>query len=157
MAIRLGYLIYRSSQSHPVLPFGGIQSPSKRVKLAHLPPPTTMQAQSQASIGDSMMPMGPVKMISRSKGWSHHSSLDYCQWSHEFLPSYNLSDATLICFCLKSINIVESPEFHAFCLLLHNSLRDKMMPHRTKMCELIIEAWHHHYRSLKATLNISVQ
>ena len=157
MAIRLGYFIYRSSQSHPVLPFGGIQSLSKRAKLAHLPPPTTVAS----SVATQhwwfhWCQWAPLRWFHTVKAGVIARQLDYCQWSRWFLP-YDLSNATLICFCPKSINIVESPKFRAFCLLLHNSLRDKMIPHCTKMCELIVGAWRRHYRSLKSTLNISVQ
>ena len=154
MAICLGYFIYWSLQSHPVLPFGRIQSLSKRAKLAHLPPPTTVASQHWWF---HWCQWALSRWFHTVKAGVITRQLDYCQWSRWFLPSYNLSNATLICFCPKSINIIESPEFWAFCLLLRNSLRDEMIPHHTKMCELIIEAWHHHYHSLKATLNTSVQ
>ena len=54
----------------------------------------------------------------------------------------------------KSINIVECPEFRALLLLLRSDLKETMVPHRTKLRELIIEAWKRYFQVLKQDLAV---
>ena len=42
----------------------------------------------------------------------------------------------------QSINVVECPEFHGLLLLLRETLKDTDIPHRTHMCDLIINTWY---------------
>jgi hypothetical protein len=54
---------------------------------------------------------------------------------------------------MKSINVIECPEFRALLLLLRPELADKML-HRTKLRHLIILAWKEYFRALKADLEV---
>ena len=82
---------------------------------------------------------------------------------HEHLLNFIVADDQvrlyLLCFlqppcsCLlvpnpKSLNIVENPEFCQLLLLLQPDLRQSLIPHRTKMQELVIRAWRHHFQGL---------
>ncbi|KAI6044304.1 hypothetical protein EDC04DRAFT_2890097 [Pisolithus marmoratus] len=52
----------------------------------------------------------------------------------------------------QSINVIECPEFHHLILLLCQDLQDTDIPHHTKLCELILEAWRDYFRILKQDL-----
>lgn len=52
-------------------------------------------------------------------------------------------------FIVQSLNIVECPEFRVLLLLLRNDLKETMIPHRTKLRELIIEVWQRYFQVLK--------
>ncbi|KAJ7465958.1 hypothetical protein FB451DRAFT_1486159 [Mycena latifolia] len=54
-----------------------------------------------------------------------------------------------------SINLIENHEFRDLLLLLRESLQDKDIPHRTKLCSLILDAWLKYYDSLKKELKVS--
>jgi hypothetical protein len=54
----------------------------------------------------------------------------------------------------KSLNIVECREFRALLLLLHSDLKETMVPHCTKLQELIIKAWKQHFQALKQDLGV---
>jgi hypothetical protein len=55
---------------------------------------------------------------------------------------------------LKSIAVLDCPEFRALLLLLRNDLKDSDIPHRTKGRALIIEAWKKHFMALHAELAV---
>ena len=55
---------------------------------------------------------------------------------------------------LKSIAVLDCPEFHTLLLLLRNDLKDSNIPHRTKGRVLIIKAWKKHFMALHAELAI---
>ncbi|KIK25338.1 hypothetical protein PISMIDRAFT_9694 [Pisolithus microcarpus 441] len=52
----------------------------------------------------------------------------------------------------QSINVIECPEFRHLILLLHQDLQETDIPHRTKLHELILEAWRDYFRILKQDL-----
>jgi hypothetical protein len=54
----------------------------------------------------------------------------------------------------QSLNVIECPEFRALLLLLRNDLKDSMIPHRTKLRELVIEAWRRYFNILKKDLEV---
>ena len=55
---------------------------------------------------------------------------------------------------LKSIAVLDCPEFCTLLLLLCNDLKDSDIPHRTKGRVLIIEAWKKHFMALRAELAV---
>ena len=54
----------------------------------------------------------------------------------------------------KSLNVIECREFGALLLLLRSDLKETMIPHHTKLRELIIEAWKHYFQALKGDLAV---
>ncbi|KIM87796.1 hypothetical protein PILCRDRAFT_85650 [Piloderma croceum F 1598] len=52
----------------------------------------------------------------------------------------------------QSLNVIECPEFRALLLLLCSDLKETMVPHRTKLRELIIQAWRRYFQILKHNL-----
>ena len=55
----------------------------------------------------------------------------------------------------QSINVVECPEFRQLLRLLRQELRDTDISRRTKLHELIIEAWRDYFQALKEDLEVS--
>jgi hypothetical protein len=55
---------------------------------------------------------------------------------------------------LKSLNLVECPEFRRLLLLLRSNLKEGMIPHRTKLRELIIRAWKQYFQVLRHDLAV---
>jgi len=58
---------------------------------------------------------------------------------------------------LQSINVIECPEFHYLLCLLHKDLRETDIPHRTKLCELILEVWKFYFQVVKQDLAVSTR
>ena len=56
---------------------------------------------------------------------------------------------------LQSINVIECPEFQQLLCLLRQELRDTDIPRRTKLRELIIEAWRDCFQALREDLEVS--
>jgi hypothetical protein len=52
----------------------------------------------------------------------------------------------------QSINVIECREFRDLLLLLRSDLKDKDIPHRTKLREAIIETWDCHFKALRLEL-----
>ncbi len=52
----------------------------------------------------------------------------------------------------KALNIVECPEFRQLLLLLCNDLQDSQIPHRTKLRELVLQAWSQYFQALRRDL-----
>src|SRR6266850_5392979 len=59
--------------------------------------------------------------------------------------------------CLKSIHVVECPEFQDLCLILHETLSNDDIPHRDKMRESIISLWCDSFQVLKSELSVSLR
>jgi hypothetical protein len=51
---------------------------------------------------------------------------------------------------------VECPEFRWLLLLLRPDLKEANIPHRSKLRELIIEAWKREFEGLKRELAVSI-
>jgi hypothetical protein len=49
----------------------------------------------------------------------------------------------------KSLNVIECREFRDLLLLLGNELKETMIPHRTKLRELIIVSWKRYFQTLR--------
>jgi hypothetical protein len=60
------------------------------------------------------------------------------------------------CFIAPSINVIKCLEFWNLLLLLQSNLQDVMIPHRTKVCQLILEAWSNSFKLLKVDLKVSL-
>ncbi|KAG1782525.1 hypothetical protein EV702DRAFT_1192199 [Suillus placidus] len=52
----------------------------------------------------------------------------------------------------QAMNLMECPEFWQLLQLLRKDLRKSDIPHRTKLCELIIETWYEYFEVLKQDL-----
>lgn len=57
-------------------------------------------------------------------------------------------------YFLKSIAVLDCPEFRSLLLLLRSDLKDSDIPHRTKGRSLIIEAWKDHFATLRVQLAV---
>jgi hypothetical protein len=60
----------------------------------------------------------------------------------------------MLTFYPKAINVVECWEFRALMLLLQSKLTEAMIPHHTKLCELIIVAWQCYFKVLREELQV---
>jgi hypothetical protein len=112
-------------------------------------PGLVSQARSQAS------------MVSSAQG-ERHDTFDEDTF-HQKLLSFIVMDDQVLLLDLhlvilifttgfKSINVIECHEFRVLMLLLRNDLKDSMIPHHTKMRELIVNAWKRYFQTLKADL-----
>ena len=54
----------------------------------------------------------------------------------------------------QSVNVIERLEFRRLLLHLRTELTDAMIPRRTKLHELIIQAWGVHFKVLRADLAV---
>ena len=70
-----------------------------------------------------------------------------------FLLFFYTCYAHISSFRIKSFNVVECPEFRALLLLLRNDLN---IPHRTKLHELLLQAWRAHFEVLRRDLQVRV-
>jgi hypothetical protein len=87
---------------------------------------------------------------------------------HQYLLNFIVADNQvcshliflyLQCSCLrvptlKSLNLVECREFRLLLLLLRNDLKEEMIPHRTKLRDLIIRAWKQFFQVLRRDLAV---
>jgi hypothetical protein len=65
-------------------------------------------------------------------------------------------DCSLINFPRQSLNVIECVEFRALLMLLWSDLKETAIPHRTKLRQLIVEAWKRYFHVLKGDLAVSV-
>lgn len=84
---------------------------------------------------------------------------------HKYLVNFIVADDQ-VCFyfiwswcspfilCIQSLNVIECPEFRALLILLRNDLQAKI-PHRTKLRELVVDAWRQYFQELKADLKVT--
>ena len=56
----------------------------------------------------------------------------------------------------KSIRLVECREFRDLLLLLRSDLRDSMIPHRSKVRELVLNSWSIYFAQLRLNLEVRV-
>ena len=54
------------------------------------------------------------------------------------------------------MNVVENPEFRKLILLLREDIEDKDIPHRTKLCQLILDQFRTYFASLKEELAVRI-
>ena len=57
-------------------------------------------------------------------------------------------------FFHKAINLVECPEFRQLLLLLRPDLKETVIPHRSKLCKLVIDGWRRSFQELKRDLAV---
>lgn len=77
----------------------------------------------------------------------------YCRrWPGIFSLFHTLNLCIYIYFVSQSVNVVECPEFRALLSLLRPDLG---VPHRSKMRELILQAWRCYFQGLKRDLAVS--
>lgn len=67
----------------------------------------------------------------------------------------------LLCSCFvvpnhKSLNVVECPEFRKLLLLLRSDLKDSQIPRRTKIRELLLQAWKTYFQVLRSDLAVGL-
>jgi len=58
---------------------------------------------------------------------------------------------------LQAINIIECLEFRHLICLLRPSVNETNVFHHTKICELVIDAFHEYFNALKRDLVVSLQ
>ena len=56
----------------------------------------------------------------------------------------------------KSLNIMECEEFRELLLAVGGDLRESMIPHHTKLRELVIQHWKECFQSLKRDLAVGI-
>lgn len=66
---------------------------------------------------------------------------------------FYMSYAHVSLFWIKALNVVECPEFRQ---LLHVLRSDLDIPHRTKIHELLLQAWRAHFHILRRDLEVCV-
>jgi len=71
-----------------------------------------------------------------------------------FVHVFHIFTFTTLMLNWKSVNIIECLEFRRLLLHLRTDLTDAMIPHRTKLHELIIQAWGVHFKVLRADLAV---
>ena len=85
----------------------------------------------------------------------HHYLLEFIMVDDQVCLHLSLfSHSLCLCFLLlnyKSLNVVECPEFRHL-LLLQSDLMDTQIPHRTKLHELLLQAWAQHFKNLRHDL-----
>jgi len=69
-----------------------------------------------------------------------------------FIHVFCIFTFTTLMLNWKSVNIIECLEFRQLLLHLQTDLMDAMIPHRTKLHKLIIQAWGAHFKVLHADL-----
>lgn len=65
-----------------------------------------------------------------------------------------IPDSSEICWILKSIRVVECPEFRDICMLLRESLADKDIPRRDKVREAILDQYSKQFDGLINELSV---
>ena len=60
----------------------------------------------------------------------------------------------LNCSELQSLNVIECPEFRQLILLLRSNLNDSQVPRRTKIRELVLQAWSQYFQALRRSLAV---
>jgi hypothetical protein len=64
-------------------------------------------------------------------------------------------DAHHFHLCTQLLNLVDCREFRVLLLLLQNDLKERMIPHCTKLHELIMQAWQQYVLVLKKDLAVT--
>jgi len=88
---------------------------------------------------------------------SGHSSDTYLTLSlpmTRFVLVFRLFMFTMLMLNCKSLNIIECPEFRRLLLHLQTDITDTMIPHRTKLHKLVIQAWGAHFQVLCRNLAV---
>ena len=71
-----------------------------------------------------------------------------------FVHIFRLFTFTMLMLNHKSVNVIECFEFRKLLLHLRTDIMDAMIPHRTKLHELVIQAWGVHFKVLRAELAV---
>lgn len=118
-----------------------------------------MKSRTRSALTDGMDTRSPVDRQSEDK-FTERSF-------HEHLVAFIVADdqvckrpnshCSLTNFPCQSLNVVECAEFRALLTLLRSELKEEMIPHRTKLRTLIIEAWKRYFHVLKGDLAVSIR
>ncbi len=54
----------------------------------------------------------------------------------------------------QSLNVVECHEFRELFHYLQPDLKESMVPHRTKLCGLVVNSWSQYFQALKSELTV---
>ncbi|KIK21006.1 hypothetical protein PISMIDRAFT_12527 [Pisolithus microcarpus 441] len=105
----------------------------------HKLPPAPAPEPGDTSPGDFLMP-----------AW-------HLRWGHDGIPEFTIAAMReqIVWFIVaddQSINVIECPKFRHLILLLRQDLQETDIPCRTKLHELILEAWRDYFRILKQDL-----
>lgn len=112
------------------------------------------QARSQATNEATSQGERPDKFDERT---FHQHLLNFIVADDQVCPHLIFLCLQCSCMCfptLKSLNLVECREFRLLLLLLRNDLKEAMLPHRTKLRELIIQAWKQYFQVLRRDLAV---
>ena len=71
-----------------------------------------------------------------------------------FVHIFHLFTFTMLILNYKSVNVIERFEFRKLLLHLQTNITDAMILHRTKLHELVIQAWGAHFKVLCAELAV---
>jgi hypothetical protein len=118
-------------------------------------PGLVSQARSQASaapVNNGVASGQPDKFTEQS---FHEHLLNFIIADDQVCFLYLTLMLIILVLCIQSLNVVECPEFRALLLLLRNDLKESMIPHRTKLRELIIDAWRRYFQVLKKDLAVT--
>jgi len=100
---------------------------------------------------------------SQTAGWNWWTEippaltlLHHCRWPgvSSFFVLSTFTTLTSLVPNPKSLNIVECPKFRKLLLFLQSDLRESFIPHQTKLCKLIIQAWRQHFQVLRCELAV---
>jgi len=149
--------------------------------VKHVPPPSHQKASSQVILGlsqgerlESLVARTCVagSVSSYKCGFCFGSQTAGWNWQTEIPPAltllyhcgqpgassfFVLSTFTTLTPLIpnpKSLNIVECPKFRKLLLFLQSDLRESFIPHQTKLCKLIIQAWRQHFQVLRHKLAV---
>jgi len=119
-------------------------------------PGLVSQAQSQATSVASASQVGPLVEIDKQKFHQHllYFIIADDQVRLHFLSFLHSLHSCLLVLNPKSLNIIECPEFRKLLLFLRSNLRESLIPHRTKLHKLVIQAWRQHFKVLRHDLAV---
>jgi len=119
-------------------------------------PGLVSQAQSQATSVASASQVRPLVEIDKQKFHQHllYFIIADDQVRLHFLSFLHSLHSCLLVLNPKSLNIIECPEFRKLLLFLQSDLRESLIPCRTKLRELVIQAWRQHFQVLRRDLAV---
>jgi hypothetical protein len=84
----------------------------------------------------------------------HRHLINFIVADDQVCPHHLSVYYTYVCLSFQSLNVLECPEFRTLLLLLRSDLKETMIPHCTKIRELIIQAWRRHFQNLRQDLAV---
>ena len=126
---------------------------AKEKGWAHTLPGLKAQARSQAASNASASQVVPLVQFSEER--FHQYLLNFIVADDQvcFILFFYMCYAYVSLFRIKALNVVACPEFRQLLLVLQSDLN---IPHRTKMHELLLQAWRTYFHQLRHVLNVRV-